>query len=115
MPFGLVEGKLIHFIFNRKEMNQAVSQAVVKTFRVVKAAGTEILVDETDIGLSGHSEFPVFAPPESRKIVNATGHEDKTDQHVIHFERKFFNGIEDKIIEVRPEILEPQSFPLRVV
>jgi hypothetical protein len=96
-------------------MNQTIAQAIVNALGIVSTPRQKILVDESGICLPDHSSIPVFAPPESGEIVDAAGHEDKTNQHIIHLESKSLDGIDDKIIEVRPKIMKPNTLPIRNV
>ena len=115
VPLGFIESQFIYFVFDREQMNQTIAQTIVNALGIVYTPRPKILVDEADICLPDHSDLPVFAPPESGKIVDAAGHEDKTNQHVIHLERKPLDGIQDKQIEVRLKILKPNTLPIRDV
>ena len=115
VPLGFIESQFIHFVFDRKQMNQAISQTIVNALGIVYTARPKKLVDEADICLPDHSDLPAFAPPESGEIVDAARHEDKTNQHVIHLARKPLDGIQDKGIEVRLKILKPNTLPIRNV
>ncbi|MCK7505295.1 MAG: hypothetical protein MZV70_15255 [Desulfobacterales bacterium] len=62
VPLRFIESQFIHFVFDRKLMNQAIAQTIENALGIVSTPRQKILVDEADIGLPDHSHLPGYRP-----------------------------------------------------